>query len=129
MYKRQERERAGIIKNLPCLINNNYIDDNNIRLPVERVSVLVTADVYCDKNLNDMIEIINTDGDLTKNDNVYMIYDKVIRGGNPEDYYYGTMEYINLYGYYTNDSHMMCINKIEMCYIKIRLIFDDGGWI
>ena len=56
-----------------------------------------------------------------------MIYDKIIMGGNPMPYYYGTMEKTNVYGYYTNDSHMMCINKIEQCYVNIRLIFDDGG--
>ena len=48
------------------LINNEYIDDNNIQLLVERVSVLVTADVYWDKNFNDVIVMTkNTDGDLS----------------------------------------------------------------
>ena len=90
-------------------VNNDYIDNNNINLPVERVSVLVTADTYSDEKLNDVIVIINTDGDLTKNINVNMIYDKVIMGGYPKNYYYGTMEHINFYGHYTKDSHM-CIH-------------------
>ena len=76
-------ERNDSIKNnrdLPCLINNDYIDDNNIHVPVVRVSVLVTADNYSDKKLNDVIVTINTDGDLTKNTNVDMTYDKVMMG-------------------------------------------------
>ena len=55
-----------------------YIDDNNIHLPVVRVSVLVTADTYSDEKLNDVIVITNTDGDLTKNNNADLIYDVVI---------------------------------------------------
>ena len=69
MYKRQgfvrgiNIERNDYIKNsrdLPCVINNDYIDidDSNIRLPVVRVSVLVTADTYSDEKLNDVIVII-----------------------------------------------------------------------
>ena len=42
-------------------------------------------------------------------------------------YYCGTMEKTKFYGYNTRDSHMMCTNKNEMCYVKERLIFDDGG--
>ena len=107
---------------LPCtVVNNVYIDDRH--LPVGRVNVLVVAE-YCD---NDVLVITNTDGDFIKNTNVDLIYDIVIRGGNPKYYYYGTMEHINLYGYYTKDSHMLGINKIEQCYVKKRLIFDDGG--
>ena len=89
------------IIDLPCLIKNDYIDDNNIHLPVVRVSVLVTADNYRDKKFNDVIVTINTDGEWTKNTNVDMIYDKVMMGGNPIHYYYGTMEKINFNGYYT----------------------------
>ena len=63
---------------------------------------------------------------MTKNNNADMTYDNVIKGGNPMYYYCGTMEKKNFYGYYTNDIHMRHINKNEMCYVKIRLIFDDG---
>ena len=114
---------------LPCAVVNNdndYIDDNNIHSPVVKVSVLVTADDYSDEKLKDVIVITNTDGDLTKNTNADLIYDIVIMGGNPRYYYYGTMEHIHFYGYNTKDSHMLCINKIEQCYLQKRLIFDDG---
>ena len=105
--------------------DNDYIDDEYV--PVGRVSVLVIAD-NCDNNVIYLGITKNTNGDLTNNTNVDMIYDKVIVGGNPRYYYYfGTIEKINFYGYYKKDSHMLCINKIEQCYVKKRLIFDDGG--
>ena len=81
----------------------------------------------CDNDVTYLGVTINTNGEWTKNTNVDMTYDKVIMGGNPTHYYYGTMEKTNLYGYYTKDSHMMCINKNEQCYVQKRLIFDDGG--
>ena len=109
---------------LPCtVVNNVYIEDKH--LSVGRVNVLVVTD-NCD-DVTYLGVTTETYGDLTKNNNVDLVYDKIIMGGNPMYYYYGTMEHINLYGYYTNDSHMMCINKIEKCYKKIRLLYDDGG--
>ena len=41
--------------------------------------------------------------------------------------YCGKMIKLKFYGYYTQDSHMWNVNKIENCYVKPRLIFDDGG--
>ena len=99
-------ESNDYIKNnrdLPCLINNDYIDDNNIHLPVARVSVLVTADNNSDEKLKNVILTMNTNGDCTKNTNVDMTYDKVMMGGNPMHYYYyGTMEEINCCLLYTS---------------------------
>ena len=92
-----------------------------------RVSLLVTADNCSDEKIKDVIVTINTNGNWTKNTNVDMTYDKVIMGGNPMHYYYGILNKMNFYGYYTNNSHMMNVNKNEMCYVGIRLIFDDGG--
>ena len=73
-----------------------------------------------------MIVITNTDGDLTKNNNVNLIYNAVTMRGNPIYYYFGTIEHINFYGHDTQDSHILCINKIEKCYVQKRLIFEDG---
>ena len=92
-----------------------------------RVSALVTADHYSDEKINDLSVANNTDGDLTKNNNADLVYDKIIMGGNPEHYYYGILKKMNFYGYYTNDSHMRYVNKNKKCYVGIRLIFDDGG--
>ena len=103
-------------------------DSNNIHLPVVRISALVTADNYSDEHINDLIVTNDTDGDLTKNNNADLVYDKIIMGDNPRDYYYGKMNNKDLNGYYTNDSHMVyVVNKNKMCYVKIRLIYDDGG--
>ena len=46
---------------------------------------------------------------------------------SPIDYYFGIMEKIKFYGHYTENSHMMNANKIDKCYTKIRLLYDDGG--
>ena len=70
-------ERNDYIKNSrdsPCLIDNVYIDDKY--LPVGRSSVLVAAD-----NWDNVIYLgitNNTDGDLTKNNNVDLIYDVIM---------------------------------------------------
>ena len=71
---------------------------------------------------------MNTNEDWTKNTNADLAHDKVIMGGNPKNYYDGILEKMNFYGYYTNDSHMMCINEIEQCYMQKRFIFstDDN---
>ena len=68
-----------------------------------------------------------TNRDLTNDIDEDMDYDKIIMGDDPKNYYSGIMEKTNFYGYYTNNSHMMNVNKNEMCYVGIRLIFDDGG--
>ena len=137
---RLSRDYEGLVKelnseriminnvDLPCaVVNNDYdinIDDKY--LPVGRSSVLVVAD-KCDNEVTHLGLTINTNGDLTKNTNSHMDYEKIIMEGNPMPYYCGTMEKINYYGYYTKVSHMMCTNEIEQCYVKSRLIFDDGG--
>ena len=48
--------------------------------------------------------------------NVDLVYD-----------YYGKMNKQKFYGYYTQDNRVRNVNKIENCYVKPRLIFDDGG--
>ena len=83
--------------------------------------------VVDDCNNDVMVITKNTDGGFIKNTNVDLIYDKIILGGNPIDYYFGIMEKISSCGYKTKNNHMWHINKIEKCYIKTRLNFDDGG--
>ena len=51
--------------------NTDVYKRQNIHLPVVRVSVLVTADDnYSDETINDLIVTNDTNGDLTKNNNV-----------------------------------------------------------
>ena len=40
--------------------------------------------------------------------------------------YLNKLNEFNLYGYNTQNSHL-CSDKIERCYVKTRLIWDDGG--
>ena len=132
LVKKSNKERI-IINNrdLPfstCVVaKDDYIEaDNNKHLPVLRVSVLVTADNHSEGNINTLIVTNDTNGDLTKNTDVDFAYDKIIMGNNSENYYYGITDKKDLNGYYTKDSHMVYVNKNEMCYVGIRLIFDDG---
>ena len=67
-----------------------------------------------EKITNPILNII-TKGDLTEILNVDLVH----------DYCDKTNEF-DLYGYDTKNSNM-CVNEIEKCYLKQRLIFDDGG--
>ena len=95
------RDRYLLVK----IESEDYFDDtslNNNNLPY-------------DEKLTDLIMNIITNGDWTEINNVDLVYD-----------YYGKMNKLKFYGYYTQDGHM-CVNKIENCYVEPRLIFDDGG--
>ena len=88
--------------------SEDYFDGtvlNNNNLPY-----VVMNDKITDWTMN-----IITDGDLTNVPNVDLFYD-----------YFGKMNEFGLYGYNTQNSNL-CGNKIENCYIKPRLIYDDGG--
>ena len=56
-----------------------------------------------------------TNGDLTDILNVDLLQDC-----------FDKMDDFDFWGYDTQ-SMSMCVNKIEKCYVKPRLIFDDGG--
>ena len=46
---------------------------------------------------------------------------------NPVDYYMGFTEQLEiLTGYYINNNDVRSVIK-DNCYIKIRLLYDDGG--
>ena len=76
---------------------------------------LIHIYVVMNEKITDLIMNITTNGDWTEINNVDLVYD-----------YCGKMNKLKFYGYYTQDSHM-CVNKIENCYLKPRLIFDNGG--
>ena len=69
-----------------------------------------------DEKITDPILNIITNGDCTEINNVDLVYD-----------YYGKMDKLKFYGYYTQDNRMWNTNKIENCYLTPRLNFDDGG--
>ena len=57
------------------------------------------------------------------------IYDLIITWDNPVNYYAGfTEQFEILENYYINNNSELSVSKDDNCYIKIRLIFDDGGW-
>ena len=47
--------------------------------------------------------------------------------GNDPGNCYGITYKTNLKRYNINSNKMINLNKIKMCCVKIRLIFDDGG--
>ena len=52
----------------------------------------------------------------------------IIRWDSLVDYYVGIKEQFEiLKSYYINKNNVMSIHKDENCYVKIRLIYDDGG--
>ena len=144
-------KRPVLIEELSCLLmlynvvpsvcNNNvestiwYCDERelNRELYVEKVTELYNLDrkydewkeslkVYLNNNdYNDLTKVINlimnvfTDGDLTKILNVDLFND-----------YFGKMNEFGFYSYDTQSNHLF-VNKTEQCYIKPRLIYDDGG--
>ena len=80
-------ERINNINYLPyegnsAVVNDNYIDNDDKHLPVVRISALV-ADDYSNESTNYLNVTENTNGDLTKNTDVDMAYDKIIMGDNP----------------------------------------------
>ena len=91
-------------------LNRDY-DEWKVRLEV----CLNNNDLIDNTKVTNPIMNIFTDGDLTDVLNVDLFLD-----------YFGKMNEFGFYGYDTQDSNL-CVNKIEQCYIKQRLIFDDGG--
>ena len=133
LLKRINSERVNKIKNLPCgemstaVVNDNYIDVEDIHLPVRRINVLVTADYYDDNSRNYLMETNNnTEWDWTKNTNVDGFYE-LLMGSNLVNYSCGIGDKPKVKSYYINNNNVMSVIKDENCYVKIGLIFDDGG--
>ena len=91
-------------------LNREY-DEWKVRLEV----YLNNNDLIDNTKVTNPIMNIFTDGDVTEILNVGLVND-----------YYGIMDKLKLFGYNTQDNSMWG-NKIEQCYIKPRLIYDDGG--
>ena len=91
-------------------LNREY-DEWKVRLEV----CWNNNDLIDNTKANNPIMNIVTDEDLTDVPNVDLFYD-----------YFGKMNEFGFYGYNTQASNV-CVNKMEKCYIKPRLIYDDGG--
>ena len=97
------------------------IDMNYVLVKIESENYLVDTvlnnnNLPYDEKVTDLIMNVIIDGDLTDVLNVDLVYD-----------HYGKMNKQKFYGYYTQDNCIRNVNKIENCYVKPRLIFDDGG--
>ena len=85
--------------------------------------------------IRDRVITRNTNGDWIRNTNGHWIrktkadriYDKIIMGSNPVNHCNGIMEQFKKLNSYYVDNNIMSLIKDEKCYIKIRLLFDDGG--
>ena len=75
---------------------------------------IIKKEIY-NKKVTDPILEKFTNGDLTEILNVDLFHD-----------YFDKTDECDFCGYDTPSSNM-CVNKIEKCYLKQRLIFDDGG--
>ncbi len=126
---------------VPSVCNNDvesmiwYCDERelNREMYVENVTELYdlnrkydewkgSLEIYLNNNdYNDLIKIINlivnefNGGDLTKIPNVDRFHE-----------YLSMMSEFSFYGYKTQNSHL-CGNTIERCYVKPRLLWNDGG--
>ena len=97
--------------------DNTVVNDNN--LPDVVIDIVNEYD-----DTNDMGITKNTNGDWTKVNNVGKVYE-IIKRYNPINYN-GIMNDIELMGYYINNNELS-VSKNDNCYIKIRLLYDDGG--
>ena len=112
--KERETEIFKLNRDYEILIQNLCMErEEQIDLPY-KIEFDNCFDEY-DEKINYPILNIITNGDWTEIHNVDLVYD-----------YYDKMNKLKFYGCYTQDSHM-CVTEIENCYLKQRLIFDDGG--
>ena len=118
------RERVNNIEYLPCEIGSTANDDKVDDIDYSPYDVTHIVDEYVDITYRMVTK--NTDGDRTKNTNVEGLYELIV-GSNLVNYSCDIGEESNVKGYCVNNNNVMSINKDENCYVKVRLIYDDGG--
>ena len=103
---------------------DDYFDDtvvNDKHLPNDVIDVV--------EEYNDTITYLVvtkiTDGDWTKITNADKVYERIKRN-NPINYT-GIINDIEVMGYYLNGHNVMYVDKNDLCYKYVRLIYDDGG--
>ena len=70
----------------------------------------------------------NTDGDKTKINDLERLYDLIMMWDSPVNYYVGFTEQAEiLKDYFINNNNVRSAIKDDSCYVKVRLISDDGG--
>ena len=100
------------MKYLPCEIEmDDYFDD-----------VMNVVEEYDDK-ITDFMLSKNTDGDRTKSTNADWFYELMV-DKNVVNY---CANVINESSHYNDHRNVMYVDKNDLCYKYIRLIYDDGG--
>ena len=109
------------MKDLPGAVNvDDYFEDTTVCDKLLPGDVINVVDEYDNEIITYMGITNNTKGELTI-PNVDRFYELIV-GNDVVKYYVDT---IDDNGYY-NHNNDMYVNKDENCYVKIRLIFDDG---
>ncbi len=107
---------------LPCEIKiDDYFDDAVVEDKHLPYDVMNIVKEYDDKTY--LILTKNTDGDRTKITNVDGLYE--IMGDKYVVNY--CVNILNESSHYNNNYNVMCVEKNELCYKYIRLLYDDGG--
>ena len=105
------------MKCLPCEIDiDGYFDDTVVddrHLPCDVMDIVEEYD-----KITYLMLTKNTDGDKTKNTKVDGFYELI--GNNGVKYYVDN-------GHYNNSNSVTSVSKDDNCYIKVRLLYDDGG--
>ena len=135
LIEKIKRERISIIVDVPCYEDsaeisrpNNNVDNYIECLPVLRRGVFVVDDSEIERLKYLGVIDNNTDGDKTKINDLDRVYNLIIMWDNPVDYYVGFTEIFEiLEKYYIINNNEMSVMKDDNCYMKIRLLYDDGG--
>ena len=124
LIERLKLERVNYMRYFPVVVDiDDYFDDptvNDEHLPCNVIDIVGEYDDITYLGITNNIK-----GDWTKITNVDKVYEIIIRN-NPIDYY-GVTNDTELMGYYVNNNNVMRVSKNENCYVKVRLVYDDGG--
>ena len=122
LIERLELEKIDDVKYLPVVVGvDDYFDDTTV--DDEHLPCIVMDIVDEDDDITYLMLTKNTKRDWTKITNVDGFYELI--GGNNVVKYYADI--INGNGHYNNHYNVMRVSKDENCYVKVRLIYDDGG--
>ena len=117
-------EKINYMKCLPYeMKTDDYVDSTAVNEENLPDVVLEIVNEYDD--INDRGITKNTDGDCRKLTNVDKVYE-IINGDNPINYN-GITNDIDLMGYNNNNNNKLSVSKDDNHYIKVRLMYDDGG--
>ena len=122
LAERLDITRVNNIEYLPCEIGSTANDDKVGDIDYLPYEITDVVDEYND--ITYLMVTKNTDGDRTKNTNVDGLYE-LIMGSNLGNYSCDIGDESIVKSYYIN---VMSINKDDKCYVKVRLIYDDGGY-